>query len=618
MTRLRRVLAGVLSAIALPVAIVAGDLAHRGAFLRLVRTDQIGTYAIGGLLSVALWALLVASARHPRRLVRAIALVTIAHLAACGVGGQICSVQLTHGYINRDALLLAATMPDIIRGFLVSHAWDIALVAAPPALFATAFTALRAARLGPRLRFAWLPPAGALVAWLVIAFAAPHAGGYQGLPPDVLWVDGTGGLFLRAIGRASPPHELPPGRHEALPPIAPVAADAPSIVVLFGESIRRDEVCVARREGCARSPRVDAAAPDRIGFERASSVASCTELASAVLWSGLPMTARPEEFARAPLLWDWAKARGYRTAYLASQNLSFAQIGLFVQNSGIDVLREARDRESAPSMDIGSPDERTAAEAAELVEAGGPAFVMVHFSNTHLPYRQTPGFTPFPTSGLDRDVEKRNAYRNAVAFNDAVIGDLLTKLRAGARGKRAIVISLSDHGEAWREHATEMHTFSVYGEEIDVPLWIDAPEGTIPQAARDRLRRDAASRVVVTYDVAATIVDLLGGLDAPSLRERAARLAGTSLLREAPPQDREIILWNCPAMRSCAIPSAGILRWPIKVHYAAASFRWTCFDEEADPRELTPLPLGDARCAGMLAEARSRWRSYPEGPGGRP
>ena len=49
-------------------------------------------------------------------------------------------------------------------------------------------------------------------------------------------------------------------------------------------------------------------------------------LASVALWTGLPITATPKDLAHAPLLWDYARARGYRTAYLSSQSLLFQHL----------------------------------------------------------------------------------------------------------------------------------------------------------------------------------------------------------------------------------------------------------------------------------------------------
>src|SRR5262249_5168184 len=152
------------------------------------------------------------------------------------------------------------------------------------------------------------------------------------------------------------PKTLPPGQHAELP-AAPVPAppNAPTIVLIFGESVRKDEVCARRSPDCTKSPRLDAAAPDRVGFEHSFSVAAPTEVARPILWSGLPITSSGALMQTAPLLWDYAKARGYRTAYLPSQNLSFQDQGLFLRTSRIDEKREARDRDQHADLDIGSP-----------------------------------------------------------------------------------------------------------------------------------------------------------------------------------------------------------------------------------------------------------------------
>ena len=428
---------------------------------------------------------------------------------------------------------------------------------------------------------------------------------YQCLTPDMLWVHASGGPILRAIGHIRLTSSLPVGQHEALPTTVPVADDAPSIVVILGESVRRDEVCVARAEGCKRSPAVDAAAPDRIGYARAFSIASCTELAASVLWSGLPINADLGALGRAPLIWDYARARGYRTAYLTSQNLTYQHLDRFLRGSRIDVLREARDRMANPRLDEGSPDELLGAEAVDFIEKTGPSLVLLHLSNTHLPYRQVPGYTPYPGG------DGRSAYRNSLVHDDAVIGTFITALRRGERGRRAVVLSLSDHGEAWNEHHAVSHTFDLYAEQIDIPLWIDAPQGSLSPAVIDHLRADAALRPVSTADVGATVIDLLGALDPPAFQPYTASLAGTSLLRAAPGA-REVLLWNCPPSRACAADAFGVIAWPLKLHYVGREFHYACHDLEADPLELSPLPK--SRCEPQRALLDRLFTPRPDVP----
>ncbi|MFO0762010.1 MAG: sulfatase-like hydrolase/transferase [Byssovorax sp.] len=592
-----------LSALIVPLAVSGHDLLVRRDLLRVVEPALMATYVGGFLVSLLVWGLCIEAARHARWSVRATSLAVLAVTAAFGVGGQAAFRHYNNCYGTRDALLLALSAPEILLSWVRPHLAELLPFMLVPPLVVVGFALARARFFGTREEGAralsW-----AAFAMVPAAMFLPFRGDwYQCLPPDMLFLNAAGGPFLTLVKLQAPPKRLPPGRHEALPS-APLTGDPPSIIVLFGESVRRDEVCAEKRAGCDKSPALDATAPDRIGYARAFSTSSCTELASATIWSGLPITASPDAFARAPLLFDYAKARGYRTAYISSQNLLFVGLGLYLRTSGIDVLREANDRTSAPPLDLGTPDEVTTKEALDFLAqgsaAGRPSLLFVHFSNTHNPYRQVPGHTPFSTAGLATMEQERALYRNSLAHNDAVIGDFLRELRRSPQGKRAIVVSLSDHGEAFWEHRAFKHTFDVYGEQIDVPLWIDAPKGSLPDEVIARMRRDAPARPTSNIDVTATVIDLLGALDEPAFAGAVRALGGTSLLRDLPP-DRQVLLWNCPPLRPCPLPAHGIVAYPRKLHYIGREAHHECYDIAADPGEMSPLPM--ERCADLRAES---------------
>lgn len=588
-----------LTALTVPLLCLTVDLAARAA---LFPRDGLLTYALGALLSLSVWGLTMEAARHPHRGVRLGAVIFLGLWAAVGIGLQVIVRTFTHAYLGRRALLLALGIPNLAESSYLTHnAPRILGACLVPTVLVVLFARVRARRLGPRRRRPWLIALGAAAAALGTIFAPLAAQGLQCLPPDVLLLNGTGGPLLYAMGLTDRPKALPVGAHEALPPAqGPSAApDAPSIVLVFGESVRRDAVCGSRDPACVKSPRVDVAAPDRIGFARAFATASCTELSSTALWTGLPVDAGNKALSRAPLVWDWARARGYRTAYVTSQNLLFQQSDLFLRGSRIDRLREARSRDLGAHIDDGSPDEANAEEALSfLAEGEGPALVVVHHANTHAPYRQVPGFGAAPAAS------PRGRYDNSVAHEDALVADLVSRLRRTERGKRAIVIYTSDHGEAWGEHGSYYHSFDLYAEQVDVPLWIDAPAGSLPEGALARLRREAATRPVVPADITATIIDILGGLDVAAYRERVAALAGASLLRE-PPGTRDVIAWNCPPSRECATEAFGVLRFPLKLHWVGHEHRYVCSDLEADPGEQRPLP--PERCAALRAVLDARF-----------
>ncbi len=585
-----------LTALLIPVLWIGVDLVIRGALFSTAGAALQSTYATGMVLSLLVWGFAMEAARHPHALVRTAAMSFVGFIAAFGIGLQSFARALTHAYVGRRAVMLALGVPDLAHaGYFAKNALLVGGVCLIPAALAVSLALFRRRRFG---RLHLRPSAvagGALAAVLLCMFTPFAAQGLQGLPPDVLLLHGTGGPLLHAMGVLGAPRSLPRGQRAPIAATTHVGDDAPSIVFVLGESVRRDAVCAARSSGCVLSPRVDDAAPDRIGFSRAFSIASCTELVSAALWTGLPITAAPPLLARAPLLWDYAHARGYRTAYLTSQNLLYQQGDLFLQTSAIDALREARDRVADARVDEGSPDEDTTAEALDFIEAGGPSFVVVHYSNTHTPYRQAAGFTPLPTDGADG---AHNRYRNSLAHNDAILGDFVARLRRGARGRRAVVLFSSDHGEAWGEHGSYTHSFDLYAEQIDVPLWIDAPEGSLPRDAVDRLHGDAATRPVSTGDLAATLLDLTGALDEPAFRAPLGAIAGASLLRPSPGA-RPVLLWNCPLTRECPAEAFGVVEWPLKLHYVGHEGTYACHDLAIDAGERDPLP--PARCQALRA-----------------
>ncbi|MEZ4303067.1 MAG: sulfatase-like hydrolase/transferase, partial [Polyangiaceae bacterium] len=506
-----------------------------------------------------------------------------------GGGAPVVLRGATHEYFNRQAAVFSIRLWPTILHYLGQSPGTVAAVLLVPAGVVIGVALVRRRMTGVRTAYPRLTLGVAVGTWLFAMFGPldiPSA--RRGLPPEVLFWHAAGGLGLSAVGILPKPRALPPGDHAGLPAVSvPVAKDAPSVVLIFGESVRRDEVCGAKSRGCKSSPRVDEAAPRRVGFARSSSVASCTEIAGAVMWTGMSVQSRREEVQSAPLLWDYAKARGYRTGYFTSQNLAFADQALFVRSSRIDVWREARDRDPQVDADIGTPDETTAEEALSfLKEAGGAAFVVVHLSNTHLPYRQVPGHMPYDSGGEDAS-ERRGRYSNSLVHHDAVVGDFVAELRKMPVGERAIVMYTADHGEAWGEHQSFTHTFDLYAEQVDVPLWVDAPEGALSAGQREELSRAAASRAVMTADVSATVLDLLGALDEPLFREATGRLAGESFLR-AGARERVMEISNCPPFRSCYPDAWGVVKWPLKWHFVGRTNEWVCSDLAADPGELAP------------------------------
>jgi arylsulfatase A-like enzyme len=98
-------------------------------------------------------------------------------------------------------------------------------------------------------------------------------------------------------------------------------------------------------------------------------------------------------------------------------------------------------------------------------------------------------------------VMARDCYDDCIAYLDQELGRLLAELKRRGLLDNTVVIITSDHGEAFGEHGTIGHSYSVYLDEIFVPLVILAPG-----APAGRSVNDPAS----LRDLPATVVDLLG------------------------------------------------------------------------------------------------------------
>ncbi len=102
----------------------------------------------------------------------------------------------------------------------------------------------------------------------------------------------------------------------------------------------------------------------------------------------------------------------------------------------------------------------------------------------------------------EQDIElARDSYDDCIAALDRRVGALLDELERREVLRDTLVIITSDHGEQFGEHGVFNHGFSLYSQEVHVPLLIissAAPAGR------------TVSEPVSLRDLPATVVDLIG------------------------------------------------------------------------------------------------------------
>jgi hypothetical protein len=388
-----------------------------------------------------------------------------------------------------------------------------------------------------------------------------------------------------------------------LPPLAPAAA-RPSVLLVVTESVRADALCSDPPPTC-RARFLDEVAPDRVALGKLTTPSPGTFGSCVLLWTGLPVDADVNAAHSAPVLWEVARAVGYRTGYITSQNLLFENFGAFVRRAGIDVLVSATELGDLRQEQLGAPDERATAATLAFVRAtapGTPYFAVLHLSNTHAPYRVDPAlepFTPHSDNPLGDAEAFHNHYRNSVLLQERTLAAFLRELRALPAWEDTAVLLVSDHGEQFRERGGLYHLHSLYDEEVRIPGFVVAGSRAVREEMRAALRSYAGRRTYMA-DVHASIVDLLGLGAARTALPFADARARSLFDRAGWLGDPVTRLSTSTPVWFEDDPREGFMQGDHLASGAPGS-PWSCFDIAHDPEEREALPL--ERCPARLREA---------------
>jgi glucan phosphoethanolaminetransferase (alkaline phosphatase superfamily) len=588
------------------LGVVAVDFLLRGRRILELPPRYYGSYAFAFAESTLFWGLLLYVASKRRGAARWIAAALFVTLAGVVVGGQIYFHRQYSTYLNLDATLFGTSLSESLFSQLKADGRNFLFSMGPPVVVGALLVLLGRRVVRPERTRTGLVATLLMPVVLVAAFFIPCSyRAVQGSTPDIIYLHAVGGL-AKVLTGVEGNQQIRPGVRT--PPPMPSVTAKPSIkrnvVFVLTESVRADVACSAPVAECKATPRLNAALPSRLPLTQMRATSSTTAIQLAVLWSGLPPHSSREDLHGYPLLYDYAHAAGLDSAYLSAHHMLFANSRLYVQDLPTTHQCGATDLEPLADIDLGAKDELLTARAKEaLPTMKEPFLAVVHYSNTHVPYRIDPAdapFTPWAASKAPADNEAyRNYYKNAVYLQDKAIGDFVSWLRAQPMGDRTVIVFTSDHGEAFREHDQVGHTGAVLDEEIHVPFFVDAPSGTLTEGERHAL---AAARDVPVFHtaVAPTILDLLGLWDEPAFARWTASFVGSSLLRPLPAPKPEV-LTNCTGIWGCTFKNWGVMLGTKKLAAREWDKTWRCYDLASDPLEKNDL--GPAACGGLVGFA---------------
>ncbi|MBI5537175.1 MAG: sulfatase-like hydrolase/transferase [Deltaproteobacteria bacterium] len=609
--RWRRRLAA--ATLALPVALVwLLDVWTRPTRIAHFRSLEAGTYLLSSIETLILWASLIVLASRSRGLLRWLAALVAILLSIFLLGGQRYFFDQYVTYLNADAASFGASVGRSVVNQVAADASNFARFVVPPSLVIVALLVagrrlIRPTRTQRRIATLVAPVAIVVTLWAPCSFRKAQAS-----TPDVIFMHALGRVVAARTGLSSEQWVSPSTRKpDYLPALVASPSRPRNVLLVLSESERFDSVCTAYDPECKLTPHSNAASPARTPLLALRSVSSTTAISEIVLWSGTSPVDSAEAVRSSPMLWDYAHAAGWETSYTTSQNLDFADARTFLKELPLKHRADALDLDPASDLDIGAPDEMATSEGLKhIADLREPFFAVVHYSNTHFPYRVDLKHAPFQpcddTKDPDRTSEFVNYYRNSIYLSDMATADLIKGVRALPAGPRTVILFTSDHAEAFREHGQLGHTNSVLDEEIHVPGWVDAPPGTLTNAERAALEQ--ASRAYTTHlDFAPTMLDLMGLWDAPETGRHRARMLGQSMLR--PMQERAVPLTNCAAVWGCPFRNWGMLRGRMKLEARQWDLSWHCYDVQADPHEWKDL--GPDACGDLPASAMKLFGKLP-------
>ncbi len=612
--RKRRIMAALVLLAPGTVSLVS-DLAHRGR--RIVAFDVYhGATYLGALIeSFAIGAFLLAGASRRRsRWAWVLGCLFAVELTAA-IGGQHYFFEQYNAYLNTDVSEFASNFKDSIVNQLVADLGNYLMVLLPVLLLAVVLLAMsrRWTRLTRRHSNVAAIAAPAMLG--ASLFCPTQHRQYQASTPDILYFNAVGGLIRTTLGLTQQSGQVRPmARHSLpVPPLTPKPSHPRNVLLVLLESVRADATCIDYDPQCRRTEATNLQFPTRIGLHHLHALDSSTAITLAVLWSGLQPNEPRERLHTQPLLFDYARAAGYHTAYLTSQNLLFGNTRLWVKNLGVERFCSATELDPESDLDMGAPErqlaERVMREFDTLPE---PFFAVVQLSNVHYPYFVDPdGPQPFQPASRSKAPDDNykffNQYQNAVHQQDWHVRRFLDHLEHLPAGPRTVILYTSDHGEAFREHGNMGHTSSVLEEEIHVPGWIYAPPGTITDDERSTIesKRD---QPLTHLDLTHTMLDLLGIGDAKEIQSYLATTSGRSLMRPGL-DESEVALTNCAGVWSCAFENWGALQGWRKVEAREWDTHWRCFDLQADPTEQHDL--GERACPELVSFVKAQFKRLP-------
>jgi len=400
-----------------------------------------------------------------------------------------------------------------------------------------------------------------------------------------------------------------------------------NLILILVDTLRADHLGY---QGYSRatSPRLDSLAEDSVVFLRHTGHASRTGPSVATLFTGLhsrshgvvnPLShfdAKGTLDASRLTLAEILSEEGYRCAgFTANLNVSerfgFSQGFEFYQLLGWQKA-EVLNRAALAWI------EGWTAEA----EPRSPFCLYLHYVDPHSPYEAPAPFVKNfaspdyrgPITGSHSQLDEmvagrlelgdadlaqlRALYDAEISYLDSQIGALLLALEVEGLLDESLVVFVADHGEEFLDHDSVLHGYTLYEEQLRIPLMIRHPE--LPARRVSRLSRQV--------DVLPTLLELLGiAIPEPLQGESLATLMKAEQSPDVGDEAPVFAEASLRAVRTVALDSYSRGGWKL-IETRVPEARKQLFNLHDDPQERHDRFASEPEVAERMSAELQRFR----------
>lgn len=257
-----------------------------------------------------------------------------------------------------------------------------------------------------------------------------------------------------------------------------------------------------------------------VPFRNAVANATATDVSIPSILSGAYPTDGLAAINESPLLFDYAKAAGFTTAFFSSSIVGWANFDKFLEGSAVDVLYSGESTGSPIVNDFAVDDALMIDAYVRYIRRSDPSeklFIVLYPNALHNPFQRDSSI------GIPAGITDRRS--RATYLVERAHETLFAALKATGRFDSAAIFITGDHGLNMRPGA--MSRLNQIDSVNLAPIFLVKPPDALSEQWTGRLT-EKVERLVANVDIAASILDLLG------YRSGQIHLSGYSLFGDAP------------------------------------------------------------------------------------